>query len=103
MHLEWWNPTVGCGSRKNQVKEVWIRVIGLPLLLWTREILKKLGNRNGGFLAMDKGTTLKMDLLWARILVKMEGKEKPSSVNILVGARSNEFFFFISKKQILYR
>ena len=53
-------------------------------------ILKKLGNCCGGFLAMDKGTTLKMDLLWARILVKMEGKEKPSSVNILTGARSYE-------------
>ena len=58
-----------------------------------KRILKKLGNRYGGFLAMDKGTTLKMDLMWARILVKMEGKEKPSSVNILVGVRSNEFFF----------
>ena len=21
MHLEWWNPSVGCASRKNQVKE----------------------------------------------------------------------------------
>ena len=37
---------------------------------------------------MDKGTTLKTDLLWARILVKMEGKEKPSFVNILTGVRS---------------
>ena len=31
-----------------------------------------------------------MDLLWARILVKMEGKEKLSSVNLLAGARRYE-------------
>ena len=36
MHLEWWNPSVGCASRKNQAKDVWIRVVGLPLHLWTR-------------------------------------------------------------------
>ena len=40
---------------------------------------------------MDKGTTLKTDLMWARILVKRKGKVKPSSVNILVEARSYEF------------
>ena len=58
--------------------------------VWLREILKKVGDCRGGFVAMDKGTTLRTDLLWARILVKMEGKEKPSSVNLLVGARRYE-------------
>ena len=114
MHLEWWNPSVGCATRKNQSEEVWIGVVGLPLHLWTREILKKLGDCCGGFLAMDKGTTLKTDLLWTRILLKMEGKEKPSSVNILAGARSYELQLwwgdlvmgsrdFSSKEQSIWR
>lgn len=39
---------------------------------------------------MDKETDLRMELRWARLKVRMERKEKPSTVNILVGARSYE-------------
>ena len=39
---------------------------------------------------MDKGKALRTEVLWARILVKMNGKKKPSSINILAGARSYE-------------
>ena len=35
LRLEWWNPIVGCARRKDQAKEAWIRVVGLPLHLWT--------------------------------------------------------------------
>ena len=46
----------------------------------------------GGYLATDKETTLRTRcVLWARILVKVEGKERPSTVNILLGSRSYEF------------
>ena len=65
-------------------------MVGLSLHLWTREILKKLGDCCGGFLAMDKGTALRTEVLWVRILIKMDGKEKPFAVNILLGARSYE-------------
>ena len=65
-------------------------MVGLPLHLWTREILKKVGDSYRGFLAMDKETALKMELRKARILVKMEDKKKPSFVNLLAGARSYE-------------
>ena len=62
IHLKWWNPPVGCVGRKDQIFEAWIRVVGLPLHLWTREILKKGGDSCGAFLAMDKETTLKTEL-----------------------------------------
>ena len=65
-------------------------MVGLPLHLCTREILKKVGDNSGGFVAMDKGTTLRTDLRWARILVKRNGMGKPSFVNLLAGARSYE-------------
>ena len=35
MQLEWWNPSTGCTGRKGQESEAWIRVVGLPLHLWT--------------------------------------------------------------------
>ena len=64
-------------------------MVGLPLHLWTRDILKKVGDCCGEFLAMDKETTtLKTNLLWVRILIRMEGKEKPSSVNMVARVRS---------------
>ena len=90
MQLEWWSPSSGCKEKRDQEKEVWIRVVGLPLHLWTGEILKKVGDSCGGFVALDEGTALKTDLLWARIMVKMNSNAKPDLANLLVGARSYE-------------
>ena len=90
MQLEWWTPYSGCKGFRDQENEVWIRVVGLPLHLWTGEILKKVGDNCGGFVALDEGTASKTDLLWARILVKMNSNVKPASVILLAGARSYE-------------
>ena len=65
-------------------------MFGLPLHLWREDILKKLGDRCGGFVVMDKETTHREDPRWARILVKNSNSRKPSSVNLLAGARSYE-------------
>ena len=90
LQLEWWTPYSGCKGVRDQENEVWIRVVGLPLHLWTGDILKKVGDNCGGFVAMDEGTTSKTELHWARILVKMNSNIKPASVNLLAGARSYE-------------
>ena len=42
------------------------------------------------FFALDEEIALKTDLLWARILVKMNSTGKPSSVNLLARARIYE-------------
>ena len=45
----------------------------------------------GGYLATDEETIRRTEvLLWARILVKAGGKERPNTVNILLGSRSYE-------------
>ena len=90
MQLEWWTPSSGCKGIRDQEKEAWIRVVGLPLHLWTGEIMKKVGDSCGGFVALDEETASKIDLHWARILVKMNSNVKPASVNLLTGARSYE-------------
>ena len=90
LQLEWWTPYSGCNRARDQENEVWIRVVGLPLHLWSGEILKKVGDNCGGFVAMDEGTTSKTELHWARILVKLKCNERPASVNLLAGARSYE-------------
>ena len=76
-------------GKEGQETEIWIRVVDLPLHLWTGEILKKVGDSCGGFVALDEETTYKKDLQWARIQVKKKNStEKPSLVNLLAGARS---------------
>ena len=89
LQLEWWSPKSGCIRRKGSVQEAWIRVVGL-FHLWTPEILKKLGDACGGFVALDKVTEMKMEVKWARMLIKSAGKSRPSAVNILEGPRSFE-------------
>ena len=55
------DPDLGCAKCKDEIQEAWIRVVGLPLHLWSREVLMMIGNSYSGFLAIDKETTLKID------------------------------------------
>ena len=41
-------------------------------------------------MALDKVTTLRTEVKWARMLIKSVGKSRPSAVNILEGSRSFE-------------
>ena len=91
LFLERWSPDSGCVKRKNQLNKLWVRIVGLPLHLWTCEVLRMIGDGCGGYLATDEDTRRRTEvMLWARILVKAEGQERPSTVNILAGSRSYE-------------
>ena len=91
LNLERWSPDSGCVKRKNQLNKLWVRIVGLPLHLWTCDVLRMIGDGYGGYLAIDEDTIHRSEvLLWARILVKAEGQERPSTVNILAGSRSYE-------------
>ena len=65
-------------------------MVGLPLHLWTLKILKKIGDACGRFLALDKVTTLRTEVMWAKMLIKLVGKSRPTAANILEGSRSFE-------------
>ena len=71
LNLEWWTPDFGCVKSKEEVKEAWIRLVGLPLHLWSREVLKMIGDSCGGFSAIDKDTASRTKVSWARVLVKL--------------------------------
>ena len=88
--LERWTPSTGCTRSNSQNQEAWIRVFGLPLHLWTEEILVKIGDSCGGFVAMDKETSIMEIFHWARIMVKNKGSGRPTSVTLLAGARCYE-------------
>ena len=90
LSLERWRPKYGCVKSKNLVNEAWVRVVGLPLHLWSRETLKQIGDGCDGFLKVDKETALRTEVSRARILVRLKGMVRPNTVNILAGLRSYE-------------
>ena len=59
-----------------------MRIVGLPVSLWDRSILRRIGEECGGFLAVDSQTKKLEELQWARILVKLNGEELPNMVEI---------------------
>ena len=62
LQLTRWNPEVGCFRQGADFKEAWVRVVGLPLHMWSREGFKKIGDGCGGFIAVDEDTTFFMEL-----------------------------------------
>ncbi|WJZ82789.1 hypothetical protein VitviT2T_002517 [Vitis vinifera] len=83
--LDRWNPEVGCHCKDSGAKEVWVRVVGLPLHLWSSEVFERIGDGCGGFVAADEKSLDLSELQWARILVKCVNKEFPSTAHIVVG------------------
>ncbi|RVW13055.1 Transposon TX1 uncharacterized 149 kDa protein [Vitis vinifera] len=85
LFLEKWHPEVGCFCNGANANEAWVRVVGLPLHLWSREVFKLIGDGCGGFIAVDENTNSMAELQWARMLVKVVGRDLPTSVQIVVG------------------
>ncbi|RVW26082.1 hypothetical protein CK203_112550 [Vitis vinifera] len=83
--LQKWGPEVGCCRNGSHPKDVWVKVVGLPLHLWSREVFKSIGERCGGFIAVDEDTAFFSELQWARILVKAPGKIKQGTLQVIAG------------------
>ena len=86
--LREWGKDVGCKVGRERCRTVWIRLLGLPLHLWSHLILKRIGDKCGGFVAVDDNTTPLNDPRWARIRVKWDGSSNPRSVIVSEGDRS---------------
>ena len=82
LRFEKWSPRTGCREEEEQSNEVWVRIYGLPVSLWNPTVLRRVGDECGGFVAIDPQTAKLEELQWARILVKMDGEAKPSTLEI---------------------
>ena len=91
LHLERWHPEVGCLRKEGSLKELWVRVLGLPLHLWGQEVFKKLRDHCEGCVTVDEDIALLSHLQWARILVKYNRRVLPESLQVDVGS----FSFFV--------
>ena len=43
-------------KERASAKEIWVRVIGLPMHLWGKDFLKRVGDSYGGFVVVDVDT-----------------------------------------------
>ena len=77
---------MGCSQNGERAKSVWVRVVGLLLHFWSREAFRKIGDCCGGFIAVDENTANLKELRWARLLVRFEDLEWPSSLHVAVGS-----------------
>ncbi|RVW15618.1 hypothetical protein CK203_077765 [Vitis vinifera] len=63
-------------------REVWVRILGLPVSLWVPSVLRRVGDACGGFLDVDPRTESMEELQWARILIRLDGVNIPGSLVI---------------------
>ena len=85
IHLRTWGEDLGCSSQGFSEEKAWVRVVGLPVHLWSRTVMEKIGDAVGGFLAADKETDELGELGWARILVRWKKTEPPNTVEVECG------------------
>lgn len=86
LYLERWSEETGCLQVGSQAKEVWVRVVGLPLHYWSGEMFKRIGDCCGGFVEVDEETKNLSQLQWARILVKNGEKFFPGTMHLAVNS-----------------
>ena len=84
LRLEKWRPETGRLREGERSSEAWVRVVGLPVSLWERDILRRIGDACGGFLAVDHQTEKMEELQWARLLVKRNDETPPNEVEVWV-------------------
>ncbi|KAG5624666.1 hypothetical protein H5410_009884 [Solanum commersonii] len=73
VRLQWWSPTAGAIQSRVAINQSLIRLVGLPLHLWSPNVFKAVGDFCGGWLKTGEETELRNHLKWARILVKANG------------------------------
>ncbi|KAH0654386.1 hypothetical protein KY289_032064 [Solanum tuberosum] len=81
--LQWWSPTSNpIFERPNQV---WIRVVGLLLHLWSQKVFREIGNLYGGWIRTEVETELRNHLKWVRLKVQADGESILSTVELTYG------------------
>ncbi|KAF3616335.1 hypothetical protein FXO38_34604 [Capsicum annuum] len=80
--LAWWNPLVGTVEGRNKPVSIWIKIVGLPLHLWSQKVFKAIGDCCGGWIETEEETTLRNHLRWARIRVRSDGSSIPKEIKV---------------------
>ena len=77
---------MGCFCNGANANKAWVRVVGLPLHLWSHEVFKLIGDGYGGLITVDEKMVSMANLQWARLLVRVVGRDFPSSIQLVEGS-----------------
>ncbi|KAI7980135.1 hypothetical protein LOK49_Contig193G00004 [Camellia lanceoleosa] len=84
--LSWWSPDSLCadGGAPVSVSNNWVPILGLPIHLRSPELFREIGNRCGGFVAIDES----VEILGC-VLLQVHGQASgyPSQISIRWGSR----------------
>ena len=88
LSLQRWSLKMVCSRSVLHAKEVWVRLVRLPLHLWEMTLFKYLGDCCESFVAVDEDIVSRHNLQWTRILVRLDGKKVLGSLQVVVGRLS---------------
>ena len=86
LELNLWEDRSGCFVDKQRPEALWVRILGLPISLWSEDLFRALGDRYGGYMAMTEETLHRNHAKWARICVRGTGTAIPASLMIGMGS-----------------
>ena len=72
MLLKHWTPLFDPETEQIGVGPIWIRLPGLPLQYWSKDIFRRIGNSLGTFMEYDKSYQTTGMMAYARILIHLD-------------------------------
>ena len=73
-------------KERASAKEIWVRVIGLPMHLWGKDFFKRVDDACKGSVVVDVDIVERCHLQWTRILVSSNKGRVPRLLHMVVGS-----------------
>lgn len=81
-----WEDRCGCYVDRNKPETLWVRILGLPVFLWSENLFRAIGDRCGGYISTADETMRRDHIKWARICVRGMGNMIPASISVGMGS-----------------
>ena len=75
-------PEEGCCSGGTPRRELWFRLLGLPIQFWEPKVLERLGDACGGFITCNRSTKEMTNFQWACMLIRVNSQKLPSFLGV---------------------
>jgi len=97
-----WTPLFDAQKEKSEEFPVWVKLMGLPIHLWTDSVFSSIGNTLGKYLEADKSYLHSHDWSAAHLMVILNPKEGLAG-DILLKYRGQEFIQTLDYENLLFR
>lgn len=89
IYIKRWHLNFDPGKECQTLRRLWMIIPGLPIEIWTEEVVKGIANSVGRFIRFDKQNLFGMDRRYAKVMVEIDTKDGlPAEVFISWGSRT---------------